>query len=188
MLSFEIGNTTVYLWPLLIAFLIAIIGAVFHALILSKRNRKIVKLCQIGKYNDSIVLAQKQLNYYTRTLKNRNTKSAIETINFYIAISYLGLSNDEQFTHHMTQVTDTNSEKHFWLALFHLTKHEFTEFQTEFDKLKSMHVNENYLSYLSSIRKLQECDDVEARTKLSELKSILNFKVLHDISQKTIDQ
>ena len=92
MLSFKIGNTTVHLLPLLIVFLIAIIGAVLHAFLLSRKNNELVKLCQIGKYNESIILAQKQLNYYHRTLKNRNTKSVMDMIYLHMAISYLGLS------------------------------------------------------------------------------------------------
>lgn len=183
MLSFEIRNTTVHLLPLLMAFLIAVIGGVFHARLLSKRNRDIVELCQAGKYNDSIVLAQKQLNYYKRKLKTQNTKSVMERIYLHIAISYFGLSNDEQFIHNMTQVTDLNPEKHFWLALFYLTKDELDEFEKEYEILTSIRANKKYLSYLSCMRESLEFDDVETQTALSALKSILNFKLLQDISQ-----
>lgn len=188
MLSFEIGNTTVHLLPILVVFIIAIVGTIFHTILLSKRNKKITELCRIGKYNDSITLAKKQLNYYQRTLKNKNTKSLMEMIHLHTAISYLGLSNDEQFIHNIAQVTDKNSEKHFWLALFYLTKKDCTEFQTQYEILSSAHINENYLSYLSSIKKLQECDNADAINTLSALKSKLNYKLLQDISQKIIDQ
>lgn len=188
MLSFEIGNTTVHLLPLLIVFLIAIIGAILHAFLLSKKNKELAKLCQIGKYNESIILAQKQLNYYHRTLKNRNTKSVMEMIYLHMAISYLGLSNDEQFIHTMTQVADTNPDKHFWLALFYLTRYDSAKFQTQCDILKSMCANENYLSYLSSIKKLQESNDADARNTLLTLNTKLNFKLLQDVSQKFINQ
>lgn len=186
MLSFEIGNTTVHLLPLLIVFMIAIIGAIFHAFLLSMRNKELVKLCQIGRYNDSIILAQKQLKYYHRTLKNRNTKSVMEMIYLHLAISYLGLSNDEQFIHNITQITDANPEKHFWLSLFYLTKYESVKFQIQYEILESMCANENYLSYLSSVKKLQECDDADSRNTLLILNTKLNFKLLQDISQKII--
>lgn len=188
MLSFEIGNTTVHVLPLLIVLFIAIIGVAFHAILLSRRNKELVKLCQIGKYNDSIILAQKQLNYYRRTLKNRHTGSVMEMMYLHIAISYFGLLNDEQFVHNIAQINEENLEKHFWLALFYLTKYESNEFQTQYDILETMHVNENYLSYLSSLKKLQECDDSDARNTLLTLTPKLNFKLLQDISQKILNQ
>jgi len=172
----------------LLAWLLAIAGGIFFAILLSNRNKKIAELCRAGKYTDSIVLAKKQLNYYQRTLKNKNTKSVIETIYLLLAISYLGLSNDEQFIHNITQIDDDNSEKHFWLALFYLLKKDLTKFQTQYDILSSKSINENYLSYLSSIKKLQECDDADARVILSDLKSRLNFKLLQDIAEKIVDQ
>lgn len=188
MLSFEIGNTTVYLWPVLVVFVIAIIGTILHAVLLLKRNKELAKLCRIGQYNDSIALAKKQLNYYQRTLKTKSTKSVMDMIYLHIAVSYFGLSNDEGFIHNVEQVTDKHPEKHFWLALFYLTKKDYMGFQTQYEILYSAHINENYLSYLLSIKKLQECDDADAKNTLSTLTSKLNFKLLQDISQKIIDQ
>lgn len=135
------------------------------------------------------IAIKKQMNYYQQhTLKNKNTKSAVDMIYLTIAVSYLGLSNDDQFLHNIAQVTDKNPEKHFWLALFYLTKKHSTEFQTEYEILSSSHMNENYLLYLSSINKLQECNDADARNTLLTLKSKINFKLLQDTAQKIIDQ
>ena len=71
----------------------------------------------------------------------------------------------------------------------------YTELQSDkiitpsgYEILYSAHINENYLSYLLSIKKLQECDDADAKNTLSTLTSKLNFKLLQDISQKIIDQ
>lgn len=187
MLSFKIGNTTVHLWPVIVIFLIAIVGAVIHAILLFNRNKKMVELCRTGEYSGSIALAQKQLNHYRNTLKNKNTKSAMEMIYLHLAISNLGLSNDEEFIHNITQVADDNTEKHFWLSLFYLLKNDSTSFQKHYDILSFRNANANYLSYLLSIKQLQEHDDSDARVVLSTLKSKLNFKLLQDISQKIVE-
>ncbi len=155
---------------------------------LSKRNKELTELCRNGKYNDSIALAKKQLNYYQHTIKSKSTISVIEMIYLHVAISYLGLSDDEQFIHNIEQVAEANPEKHFWLALFYLTKKDSTEFQTQYEILSSTCINKNYLSYLSSVKKLQESKDADAQIALSALKSKFNFKLLQDISEKIISQ
>ena len=188
MFSFKIGITTVNLWPLIIIFLIEIIGAMFYAIFRFKRNKKLMELCRTGEYNDSIVLAKKQLNHYSNLLKNKKTKIVIEMIHLHLAISYLGLSNDEQFIHNIAQVADGNLGKHFWLALFYILKKDQTQYQTQYRILSSKGMNENYLTYLSSLNKLQECDDADARAAISALNEELNIKLLYDISQKIIDQ
>lgn len=187
MLLFKIGNTTVHLWPLIIVFLIALIGVAIHAILLYKKNRRIMELCRAGEYKDSITLAEKQLNYYQRTLKNKNTKSVMELLYLYLAISNLALSNDEQFIHNITQVDDKISDKHFWLALFYLRKNDSANFQIHYDVLSVKEANADYLSYLTSINKLQEKDDIAARSVLVALHPKLNFKILQDISKKFVD-
>lgn len=190
MFSFKVGYVTVDFTPLVIAFFVAIVGGILYKFFLSKRNKKLAELCCKGEYSDLIVLAEKQLNHYQFPLriKKKHTKFMIETIHLFLAISYFALSNDELFIHNMTQVADNNPEKHFWLALFYLLKKDLINFQAQYDILSSKCINENYLLYLTSIEKLQEGDDADARIVLSSLKPKLNYKLLQDISQKIINQ
>lgn len=187
MLSFEIRNTTVHLWPIIIVFLIALVGVVIHTILLSKNNRRVVELCRAGEYKNSITLAEKQLNYYQRTLKSRSTKSAIELLYLHLAISNLAISNDEQFIYNITQIDDEVFDKHFWLALFYLQKKDLANFQTHCDILYVRKANANYLSYLNSINKLQVSDDIDARAVLSTLQTKFNYRLLQDISKKFVD-
>lgn len=191
MFSFKLGNTTIYLWPLILVFLIGIWGVIIRASLLSAKNKKMIKLCRIGEYDESIVIASKQLNYYRRVLtvsKNKNTKSIAEMLYLHLAISYFGLSNDNLFIQNIFFVSDDNSEKHFWLALFYLLKNDSDEFQIHYDILSSKRNISDYLSYLSALKQYQKSSDSDARDILSALYSKLNFKLLKDISQKIIEQ
>ena len=69
MLSFKLGNTTVHLWPLIVVLLVVVLGVIIRAVWLSNRNKKMIELCRAGKYNQSISIAAKQLNYYQRVIK-----------------------------------------------------------------------------------------------------------------------
>ena len=190
MLSFEVGNTTIHLWPLIIVLLVGALGVIIRAFWLSNQNKKIADLCHAGKYNESIFIAQKQLNYYERVIKlskNKNAKSMMDILHLYLAISYFGLSNDDLFIQNISLLDDDNAEKHFWLALFHLLKNNLNEFQQHYDILSSKEISANYLSYLTALKKHQEGNDAEARDVLSALYSKFNFKLLKDISSKIIE-
>lgn len=191
MLSFELGNTTVHLWPLMIVLLVCVLGVIIRIFLLSNQNKKVAKLCRIGKYNESIFIAQKQLNYYERVIKlskNKNAKSMMDILHLYLAISYFGLSNDNLFIQNIFLVDDDNAEKHFWLALFHLLKNNLNEFQQHYDILSSKEISADYLSYLTALREHQEGNAAEAHDVLFALYSKLNFKLLKDISSKIIEQ
>lgn len=193
MFSFKIGIATFDFGPLIVVFLIAIVCAVFNAIFLFKRNKRIVELCRAGEYKDSIALAEKQLNVYGRTfcgrtVQNKNTKAVVETIHECLAISYLGLGNDEQFIHNIEQISDEKLEKHLWYALFYLLKKDSAKFQTHYDSLSLRGASETILTYLSSIHKLQECEDADARATLTVLHSKLNVKLLQDISESFVER
>lgn len=196
MFTFKIGHTTVHIWPFIIVLFITILGFFISIRFVYRRSKKIVTFCREGEYEKSISLASKQLHYYQRLLKKdilgksgkRNANSMIENLSIYLAISHLGLSDDEQFIQNMDRVNDENSAKHFWLALFYLIKNNFTDFQTHFDILSSENVSSDSLSYLTSIKTLKECNhDPDARDVLSALYSKLDFKLLKDISEKIMN-
>ena len=191
MLSFKLGNTTVHLWPLIVVLLVAVLGVIIRAVWLSNLNKKMIELCRAGKYNQSISIAAKQLNYYQRVIKlskNGHTKSIMDILHLYLAISYFGLSNDNLFIQNISLVDENNSEKHFWLALFYLLKNNLNEFQQHYDILSSKEISADYLSYLTALKKHQEGNDSEARDALSALYSKLNFSLLKDISKRIIEQ
>lgn len=187
MLSIKLGNTTIYFWPLVLVFAIAVVGFVIRVFWLSNTTKRMIKLCRTGKYRESIVIASKQLNYYERILivsKNKNTKATVDILYLYIAISNLGLHNDNMFIQNIHSVSENNYEKHFWLALFYLLKNDLDEFQNHYDTLSSKHVNPNYLVYLSALKQYREDSDSGAGDILSDIYSKLNFELLKTISQK----
>ena len=115
MLSFEIGNTTVHLAPLLIFIVVILLLTV---IVKTKQINSMKKLCQSGDYEKSIFLANKLITYYTRSFKLyrvKRTKLEIEAFHVWLAISYLGLSKNDMFWEHINKVEQQQNLRYCWM-------------------------------------------------------------------------
>ena len=142
MLTFEIGNTTVHLAPLLIFIAVILpVTVLLTAVVKTKQINSMKKLCQSGDYEKSIFLANKLITYYTRSYKLyrvKRTKLEIEAFHIWLAISYLGLSKYDMFWDHINKVEQQQNLKHYWIATYYVLQKDIDQVKVYKEKIEAL--------------------------------------------------
>ena len=185
MLSFEIGNTTVHLAPLLI-FVFVILPAIvlLKAMVQVKQINSMKKLCQSGDYEKSIFLAKKLITYYTRSYKlyrGKRTKLAIEAFHIWLAISYLGLSKYDMFWDHINKVEQQQNLKYSWIGTYYVLQKDVEQVKLYKEKIKPTEEMKNTLALLTGVVLCEEGKEIEGKEILSEIFPSLNFELTKQI-------
>ena len=185
MLSFEIGNTTVHLAPLLI-FIVVILPTIvlLTAIVKTKQINSMKKLCQSGDYEKSIFLANKLITYYTRSYKLyrvKRTKLEIETFHIWLAISYLGLSKYDMFWDHINKVEQQQNLKYCWIGTYYVLQKDVEQVKFYKEKIKPTEEMKNTLALLTGVVLCEEGKEIEGKEILSEISPNLNFELTKQI-------
>ena len=185
MLSFEIGNTTVHLAPLLI-FIVVILPAIVLLIAIGKTKQinSMKKLCQSGDYEKSILLANKLIKYYTRSYKLyrvKRTKLEIEAFHVWLAISYLGLSKYDMFWDHINKVEQQQNLKYCWIATYFVLQNDIEQVKLYKEKIEPTEEMKNTLALLTGVVLCEEGKVSEGKEILSEILPNLNFELTKQI-------
>ena len=185
MLSFEIGNTTVHLAPLLIFIAVILpVTVLLTAVVKTKQINSMKKLCQSGDYEKSIFLANKLITYYTRSYKLyrvKRTKLEIEAFHIWLAISYLGLSKYDMFWDHINKVEQQQNLKHYWIATYYVLQKDIDQVKVYKEKIEPTEEMKNTLTLLSGVVLCEEGKISEGKEILSEILPNLNFELTKQI-------
>ena len=186
MLSFEIGNTTVHLAPLL-TFIVVIlpVTVLLTAIVKTKQINSMKKLCQSGDYEKSILLANKLITYYTRSYKLyrvKRTKLEIEAFHVWLAISYLGLSKYDMFWEHVNKVEQQQNLKYCWIATYYVLQNDIQQVKFYKEKIEPTEEMKNTLSFFTGVVLCEEGKVSEGKEILSEIVSNLNFELTKQIA------
>ena len=185
MLSFEIGNTTVHLAPLLI-FIVVILPAtvLLTAIVKTKQINSMKKLCQSGDYEKSIFLANKLITYYTRSYKLyrvKRTKLEMEAFHVWLAISYLGLSKYDMFWDHINKLEQQQNLKYCWIGIYYVLQKDIEQVKLYKEKIEPTEEMKNTLALLTGVVLCEEGKVSEGKEILSEILPNLNFKLTKQI-------
>lgn len=185
MLTFEIGNTTVHLAPLLIFIAVILpVTVLLTAVVKTKQINSMKKLCQSGDYEKSIFLANKLITYYTRSYKLyrvKRTKLEIEAFHIWLAISYLGLSKYDMFWDHINKVEQQQNLKHCWIATYYVLQKDIDQVKVYKEKIEPTEEMKNTLTLLSGVVLCEEGKINEGKEILSEILPNLNFELTKQI-------
>jgi len=186
MLSFEIGNTTVHLAPLL-TFIVVIlpVTVLLTTIVKTKQINSMKKLCQSGDYEKSILLANKLITYYTRSYKLyrvKRTKLEIEAFHVWLAISYLGLSKYDMFWEHINKVEQQQNLKYCWIATYYVLQNDIQQVKFYKEKIEPTEEMKNTLSFFTGVVLCEEGKVSEGKEILSEIVSNLNFELTKQIA------
>lgn len=185
MLSFEIGNTTVHLAPLLIFIVVILpVTVLLIAIVKTKQINSMKKLCQSGDYEKSIFLANKLITYYTRSFKLyrvKRTKLEIEAFHVWLAISYLGLSKYDMFWEHINKVEQQQNLKYCWIATYYVLQNDIEQVKLYKEKIEPTEEMKNTLALLTGIVLCEEGKVSEGKEILSEILPNLNFELTKQI-------
>ena len=185
MLSFEIGNTTVHLAPLLIFIVVILpVTVLLIAIVKTKQINSMKKLCQSGDYEKSIFLANKLITYYTRSFKLyrvKRTKLEIEAFHVWLAISYLGLSKYDMFWEHINKVKQQQNLKYCWIATYYVLQNDIEQVKLYKEKIEPTEEMKNTLALLTGIVLCEEGKVSEGKEILSEILPNLNFELTKQI-------
>ncbi|MBQ3490298.1 MAG: hypothetical protein IJA86_06890 [Clostridia bacterium] len=185
MLSFEIGNTTVHLAPLLI-FIVVILPAtvLLTAIVKTKQINSMKKLCQSGDYEKSIFLANKLITYYTRSYKLyrvKRTKLEMEAFHVWLAISYLGLSKYDMFWDHINKLEQQQNLKYCWIGIYYVLQKDIEQMKLYKEKIEPTEEMKNTLALLTGVVLCEEGKVIEGKEILSEILPNLNFELTKQI-------
>ena len=185
MLSFEIGNTTVHLAPLLIFIVVILpVTVLLTAIVKTKQINSMKKLCQSGEYEKSILLAKKLLTYFTRSYKLyrvKSTKLYIENFHIWLAISYLGLSQYDMFWEHINKVEQQQNLKYCWIATYFVLQNDIEQVKLYKEKIEPTEEMKNTLALLTGVVLCEEGKVSEGKEILSEILPNLNFELTKQI-------
>ena len=185
MLSFEIGDTTVHLAPLLIFIVVILpVTVLLIAIVKTKQINSMKKLCQSGDYEKSIFLANKLITYYTRSYKLyrvKRTKLEIEAFHVWLAISYLGLSKNDMFWEHINKVEQQQNLKYCWIATYYVLQNDIEQVKLYKEKIEPTEEMKNTLAFLTGVVLCEEGKVSEGKEILSETLPNLNFELTKQI-------
>jgi hypothetical protein len=185
MLSFEIGDTTVHLAPLLIFIVVILpVTVLITAIVKTKQINSMKKLCQSGDYEKSIFLANKLITYYTRSFKLyrvKRTKLEIEAFHVWLAISYLGLSKNDMFWEHINEVKQQQNLKYCWIATYYVLQNDIEQVKFYKEKIEPTEEMKNTLALLTGVVLCEEGTVSEGKEILSEILPNLNFELTKQI-------
>ena len=185
MLSFEIGDTTVHLAPLLIFIVVILpVTVLLTAIVKTKQINSMKKLCQSGDYEKSILLANKLITYYTRSFKLyrvKRTKLEIEAFHVWLAISYLGLSKNDMFWEHINKVEQQQNLKYCWIATYFVLQNDIEQVKLYKEKIEPTEEMKNTLALLTGVVLCEEGKVSEGKEILSEILPNLNFELAKQI-------
>ena len=185
MLSFEIGNTTVHLAPLLIFIVVILpVTVLLTAIVKTKQINSMKKLCQSGDYEKSIFLANKLITYYTRSYKLyrvKRTKLEIEAFHVWLAISYLGLSKYDMFWEHIEKVEQQQNLKYCWIATYYVLQNDIEQVKLYKEKIEPTEEMKNTLALLTGVVLCEEGKVSEGKEILFKILPNLNFELTKQI-------
>ncbi len=185
MLSFQIGNTTIHLFPLLIFILVVCpVIVLFTGIIKTKQISSMKNLCQSGDYEKSILLANKLITYYTRSYKLyrvKRTKLEIEAIHIWLAISYLGLSKYDMFWDHINKVEQQKNLMYGWIGTYYILQKEIEQVKIYKEKIEPTEEMKNTLALFNGVVLCEEGKVSEGKEILSEILPNLNFELTKQI-------
>ena len=185
MLSFEIGDTTVHLAPLLIFIVVILpVTVLLTAIVKTKQINSMKKLCLSGDYEKSIFLANKLITYYTRSYKLyrvKRTKLEIEAFHVWLAISYLGLSKYDMFWEHINEVKQQQNLKCCWIATYYVLQNDIEQVKFYKEKIEPTEEMKNTLALLTGVVLCEEGKVSEGKEILSEILPNLNFELTKQI-------
>ena len=185
MLSFQVGNTTVHLLPLVIfIFVILPITVLFTGIIKTKQINSMKTLCRLGDYEKSILLANKLISYYTCSYKLyriKRTKQEIEAFHVWLAISYLGLSKYDMFWDHINKVEQQQNLKYCWIGTYYVLQKDVEQVKFYKEKIKPTEEMKNTLALLTGVVLCEEGKVIEGKEILSEILPNLNFELTKQI-------
>ena len=185
MFSFEIGNTTVHLLPLLIfAFIILPAIALITAFVKTKQINSMKRLCQSGDYGGSIALGNKLIKYFTRGYKIyrvKRTKLSIEAFHVWLAISYLGSAKYDMFWDHINKVEQQQNLKYCWICTYYILQKDIEQVKHYKEKIEPTEEMKDTLKLLSGIVMCEEGKADEGKAILSEILPKLNFELTKQI-------
>lgn len=185
MLSFQIGNTTVHLLPLVIfIFVVLPVIVLFTGIIKTKQINSMKKSCQSGDYEKSILLANKLITYYTRSYKLyrvKRIKLEIETFHVWLAISYLGLSRYDMFWESINRVEQHLNLKYAWIGTYYVLKKDVKQVNIYKDKIEPTEEMKNTLALFTGVVLCEEGKVSEGKEILSEILPELNFALTKQI-------
>ncbi len=187
MFTKQIGNVTVHFEPLIIFLAVVMAVAVFSALSLSVRGKKIKRAFELGEYDkvlkDGERLLKTYLNYAKR-YKHRNTIAWIEYLHFSLAVSNLALMNWEPFLNHINALSQHNDVKSFWLSLYYILQNNLEEASSYHDMIAQTEENATNISFLDCLIWYNKGDVDLAKNKMKGIYPLLKYPVLKDIANK----
>lgn len=184
MFSFQVGNTTVHLLPILVWVAVVLIVLVVSAFSKKRQIDSMAKLCQNGEYEKSILLANKLLVSFTRSYKlyrGKNVGLNIERFHIWLAISYLGLSNYDLFWEHINQVEQQKNIADTWIAAYYILQKDLEQMKHYGEKIEATDQTENTRTLLLGVILCEEGKTNEGKEILSALLPKINFALTKQI-------
>lgn len=190
MLAKQIGNVTIH-WkePLIIIVIAFAIECLILLILLTYRQKKVVKSFQNGCYGEVIVVGKKLLKLYQKSAKihkHRNTEAGMEYLNFVMAVSYFSVKDYEQFLYHIHALTQKDDIKEFWLSLYYLRQNDFDSAQSHYANIEENDETQLNRTYLESMKHYAQGEYDLAKTKMMEIYTDLTFPVLKQIADEVL--
>ncbi len=184
MLSFQIGNTTVHLLPLIHFLVICAAIILVTGIIKIKQTNSMKKACQSGDYEKAILLANKLITYYTRGYKlyrAKRTKMEIEALHIWLAIAYLGASKYEMFWDSINKVEQYQNLKYTWIGTYYILKKDIEQVKIYKDKIEPTEEIKNTLAFFTGVILCEDGNLNKGKEILSEVLPELNFALTKQI-------
>lgn len=184
MFSFRIGHTTVDFTLLIIIVFAALMIAFIKAVWLWKKNNTLLAACQSGDYQRSIAIANQLLKEYQRSYRiyrSKKTKNAIDQFNIFLAISYLGQSNNELFWNFINKAGEVK-EKYFWLSIYYYLQDDIEKLKDAKAKILVNTETQKSIQFLNSILMYKDGKVEESKEMINKIKFDLKFVLLKNIA------
>ena len=184
MFSFQVGNTTIHLLPILVWVAVVLMVFVVSLFTIKKQIASMKKLCQNGEYEKSIALANKLLTRYTisyKLFRGKNVKLSIEHFHGWLAISYLGLSNYDLFWEHINQIEQQKNIADTWIVAYYILQKDLERMKYYEEKIEATDQTENTRTILRGVILCEEGKINEGKEILSALLPKINFALTKQI-------
>jgi len=121
-------------------------------------------------------------------LGKKQKESAMEMLNFYFAISYLGMSQYDLFLEHIGKVTKDLDMKYFWLSVFYLIKNDIEQAKANKEKISECERTKKSIAFLDGFLVYRENQFEDAKKTLEEVYPKLNYRFLQNIASDIINE
>lgn len=184
MFSFQVGNTTFHLLPLMVSIFILFAIFAFSFILRLVQLKSMKKLCLAGEYEKSILLAKKLLKFYTRSynlFRGKSTRSSIEGLHIWFAINYLGLSKYDMFWEHINKVDEQKDIKYSWIATYYVFQKDVEQIKHYARKIEQTEEMKNTVALLNGVILCEEGKTDEGKRILNLLLPKLSFALTKQI-------